>query len=64
MAEYLDDKLHGKWNTLLNRELTIWLYYRISKRLERIEQKLNLPLLEIPEKEPDIYKIKKPKKEK
>ncbi|GAG24257.1 unnamed protein product [marine sediment metagenome] len=60
-TEHLDNKLPEKWNTLSNKELIIWLYHRISQRLDRVEQELNLQPLIIDKNEPDMGKIEKPK---
>ena len=65
MAEYLDDKLpltNKQWNTMATRELIIWVYHRICKRLEALEAAAGITPLVIAETEPDMNKIKKPKK--
>lgn len=60
MPEFLDDKLHSKWNILPTRKLVIWLYHRIAKRLEALETNAGITPPVIDEKEPDIDKIKRP----
>jgi hypothetical protein len=64
MAEQLDNKLPKGWDIIPTRELVIWLFHRISLRLDRLEQAQSLPLINVAETEPDMNKIKKTVKEK
>lgn len=59
MAEYLDDKFPEKWDTMASKELIVWMFHRISKRLERLEQNAGLSATDIPENEPDMNKIRR-----
>lgn len=62
MAEFLDDKLPEKWNTVATRNLMIHLYQHISKRLAAIEDNLGITPSTIEQDKPDMNKIKRPKK--